>query len=94
MFHVELKVAEVMNDATAIFPNGGGCVIASEDMQPSAQGRRVYLDGSPDIHTVLARVVATGRQMLLSAMTLPGNNGRFWLFADSEGHVVGLHSTA
>lgn len=92
VFHVELKVEDFMADRIAVFPDGSGCVMASPRLQPAAQGSRIYLDGSPDIDTVLARVTAAGGQVLLPAMVLPDGNGSIGLFADSEGNVVGLHT--
>jgi len=92
VFHVELKVEDFMADRIAVFPDSSGCVMASPRLQPAGQGTRVYLDGSPDIDTVLARVSAAGGQVLLPAMALPDGNGCIGLFADSEGNVVGLHT--
>lgn len=92
VFHVELKVEHFMADRIAVFPDSSGCVMASSRLQPATQGTRVYLDGSPDVDTVLARVAAAGGQVLLPAMALPDGNGCIGLFADSEGNVVGLHT--
>ena len=58
VFHVELKVEHFMADRIAVFPDSSGCVMASSRLQPATQGTRVYLDGSPDVDTVLARVAA------------------------------------
>ncbi len=92
VFHVELKVEDFMADRIAVFPDSSGCIMASPRLQPAAQGSRIYLDGSPDIDTVLSRVTAAGGQVLLPAMALPDGNGSIGLFADSEGNVVGLHT--
>jgi predicted enzyme related to lactoylglutathione lyase len=92
VFHVELKEEHVMADRIAVFPDSSGCIMASPRLHPAANGTRIYLDGSPDVSTVLARAAQHGGQIVLPEMSLPDGHGQIGLFADSEGNIIGLHT--
>jgi len=92
VFHVELRVEHFMDDRIAVFPDSSGCIMASPRLQAAATGTRIYLDGSPDVSTVLARAAQHGGRIVLPEMSLPDGNGQIGLFADSEGNTIGLHT--
>ncbi|MEQ6289914.1 VOC family protein [Vogesella sp. GCM10023246] len=96
VFHVELRLEDAMGERMAIFtrPDGSshGCLMASPRLQASPHGCRLYLDGSPDVATVLARARAAGGQVLLEKMALPDGNGDIGQFADPDGNIIGLHT--
>ncbi len=92
VFHVELKVEHFMDDRIAVFPDSSGCIMASPRLQAGTNGTRIYLDGSPDVSTVLARAAQHGGRIALPEMSLPDGNGQIGLFADSEGNIIGLHT--
>ncbi len=92
VFHVELKVEHLMDERIAVFPDSSGCIMASPRLQPAAHGTRIYLDGSPDVSTVLTRASRHGGRMVLPEMSLPDGNGQIGLFTDSEGNIIGLHT--
>lgn len=94
VFHVELKVEDLMDDRIAVFCLGDehpGCIMQSNRLQPAANGSRIYLDGGPDMDALLARIEPAGGQIVLPRMSLPDGNGDIALFGDSEGNVIGLH---
>lgn len=96
VFHMELRVENFMDDQIAVFvmPDGSspGCIMTSKRLLPGNTGTRVYLDGSPSIDALLARIRAAGGQIVLPTMTLPDGNGDIALFADLDGNVIGLHT--
>ncbi|MFB6455534.1 VOC family protein [Chitinophaga sp. Hz27] len=57
---------------------------------PSATGTTVYINGSPDIHTVLEKVEKAGGKIILPRTPIPA--GFIALIIDSEGNRVGLHA--
>jgi predicted enzyme related to lactoylglutathione lyase len=76
-------------------PAVGGCLIAGATApQPAANGTIVYLDASPSLDAVLARVEAAGGRLVGPKVQLPGDMGAFAHIVDSEGNRVGLHALA
>lgn len=83
----------------AAFPADGqkgevsGAIVAGEGATPSGEGTTVFLNGGPDLQTVLDRVPAAGGKVLAPKTKIEMEGaGYFALFADSEGNTVGLHS--
>lgn len=70
-----------------------GAVVCGEGAVPSATGTAVFLNGNPDLQTVLDRVEAAGGRILMpkTAIGMEGA-GHFAMIADTEGNTVGLHS--
>lgn len=72
-----------------------GCLnIGAEPVAPSSAGTRVYLDASPSLDDVLARVPRAGGRVVTPKVALPEGLGYFAHIADTEGNVVGLHALA
>ncbi|HJV63615.1 MAG TPA: VOC family protein [Albitalea sp.] len=84
----------------AVFPyeqkaGVGGCLLAGETApKPSSEGTLVYLDASPSLDAVLARVEAAGGRIATPKVQLPDGMGCFAHITDTEGNRVGLHALA
>lgn len=73
----------------------GGCIMhapGTPGMEPSAAGTVVYLNASPNLDAVIARVVAAGGRIALPGTALPPGMGFFAHIVDTEGNRVGLHA--
>lgn len=83
----------------AVFPyagNGvgvGGVIMAGPTApKPSANGVLIYLDVSPSLDAVLARVTAAGGQIVMPRFELPLGRGFIAHITDLDGNRVGLHA--
>ncbi len=70
---------------------GGALCYNEEYYKPSMDGSLVYLNGNPDLQTILDRVEAAGGKVLMPKTEISPEYGFMALFADSEGNRVGLH---
>ncbi|CAG4886251.1 VOC family protein [Paraburkholderia saeva] len=70
----------------------GGCVVGGTSLKPSAAGTMVYLNATPDVNTVLARVEKAGGKVEGPAIQLPADIGYIAFITDTEGNRIGLHS--
>ena len=70
----------------------GGAVVAGEGAVPSSTGTVVFLNGDPDLQTVLDRVEGAGGKIMMPKTAIGMDAGYFAMFADTEGNTVGLHS--
>lgn len=68
-----------------------GCVVHSEQYQPSAEGTVIYLDATPSIDKILARIEPAGGKIVMEKMQLPDNLGFIGHFIDTEGNRLALH---
>lgn len=83
----------------AIFPyegdGVGGSVMAGPTApRPSANGTLIYLDASPSLDAVLARVTAAGGHIAMPRQALPPGLGFIAHITDLDGNRVGLHALA
>ena len=83
----------------AVFPYAGdgvgGAILAGPTApRPSAQGTLIYLDASPSLDAVLARVTAAGGQIAMPRQALPPGLGFMAHITDLDGNRVGLHALA
>ncbi|NMM10062.1 MAG: VOC family protein [Polaromonas sp.] len=83
----------------AVFPyegEGVGGAIISEPTapMPSAGGTLIYLDASPSLDAVLARVTAAGGHIAMPRQALPPGMGFIAHITDLDGNRVGLHALA
>ncbi len=83
----------------AVFPYtapgvGGALACGPTAGQPGAGGTLVYLDASPSLDAVLARVTAAGGQIALPRQALPPGMGFFAHITDPDGNRIGLHAMA
>jgi len=97
LFDAPLRREQMGEQTLAVFGyderGTGGCLIAGELYQPSAQGTVVYLNAAPSLDAVLARVERAGGRIATPKVQLPGDMGAFAHIVDSEGNRVGLHSS-
>jgi predicted enzyme related to lactoylglutathione lyase len=70
----------------------GALIYAPEFYQPSANGTMVYLNGNPDLKTILDRVEAAGGKIAMPKTQITEEIGFMAAFFDSEGNRVALHS--
>lgn len=81
----------------AIFPvaaNGVGGALCEhvEFYRPTHDGTLVYLNGNPDLQTVLDRVKAHGGHVIKGKTRISPDYGYMAIFEDSEGNRVALRS--
>ena len=81
----------------AVFPyegeGVGGAIMAGPTApQPSANGTLIYLDASPSLDAVLARVTAAGGHIAMPRQALPPGMGFIAHIIDLDGNRVGLHA--
>ena len=67
-----------------------GVLSKSERNAPSAQGTVVYINASPDLQTVLDKVIPAGGKIIAPKMQIPP--GSIAIILDSEGNKIGLHA--
>ena len=73
--------------------NVGGALAKSEMHAPSETGTIVYLNANPDLQAVLDRVVPAGGKIIKPKTLIAEEYGYLAFIGDSEGNIVGLHST-
>ncbi len=73
-------------------PAASGAVCKMPQLQPGTNGTLIYLDATPDVEPVLARVKANGGKVILDKMLVSDAIGYIGVFIDSEGNRVGIHS--
>lgn len=93
----KLRREEMGGSALAVFPYDepatGGCLQSGANRSaPAGSGIRIYLDCSPSLDAVLARIDAAGGAIVSPKFALPGEMGVIALMRDSEGNEVGLHA--
>ena len=98
LFQTELRVEQTGPVKMAIFndPNGEscGCVAHAEQYQPGPNGIVIYLDASPSIDAVIARIEPNGGKIQMPKLELPNDIGFIAHFIDPEGNRLGLHAMA
>ena len=67
-----------------------GVLSKSERNSPSTNGTIVYINESPNIHTVLDKVEKAGGKVISPKIQIPP--GFIALIIDSEGNKIGLHA--
>jgi uncharacterized protein len=85
------------NDTLAVFPHdkpatGGALQAGASGAARTGTGVRIYLDCSPGIDAVLARVEAAGGQIVGPKSALPPGMGFIAYLRDTEGNEIGLHA--
>ena len=70
----------------------GGAVVAAEGAVPSATGTAVFLNGDPDLQTMLDRVERAGGRILILKTATTMDAGSFVVITGAEGNTMGLHS--
>ncbi len=98
IFSIHLDESEMMGMRMAMFPSemdsgkASGALVQSEYHKPSMEGTVVYLNGNPDMSSVLEKVESEGGKILMPKTAINDEIGYMAFFADTEGNRVGLHS--
>lgn len=67
-----------------------GALTKSEKAKPSKIGTLIYINASPDLQTVLDRVVPAGGRIIMQKTRIPA--GLIAVILDTEGNRIGLHA--
>jgi uncharacterized protein len=73
--------------------NASGCLVQTEDNQPSATGPMIYLSVEGRLDEALVAVAAHGGTVLVPRHPI-GPNGHRAIILDTEGNRIALHSDA
>ncbi len=98
VFNISMEAMDMPGMQMRNFPadsmNGkaGGALVKSDMHKPSATGSVIYLNGNPDLSTVLGRIEAAGGQVLMPKTQISEDIGYMAFFMDTEGNRVALHS--
>jgi len=99
IFNMKMIALDMPNIRMRMFPlddmmQVGGAVVDSGGFhKPSAtDGPLVYLNGNPDVQTVLDRVEAAGGKIMVPKTEISPEYGYMAVIIDTEGNRVGLHS--
>jgi predicted enzyme related to lactoylglutathione lyase len=91
---VQMQVMTVGDSEYALFPTedqfNSGALVRGPRHTPSADGVVLFLDGGPDMSTILARVTGAGGHVLLEKTYMGDMAGHVGVFTDSEGNRIGL----
>lgn len=95
IFDIEMFTMEMMGMHMAMFPTqgpkSGGALAKSPQHTPSKHGSIIYLNGNPNLQTVLDKVENAGGKVTMPKTSI-GENGYMAFFEDTEGNLVGIHS--
>lgn len=100
IFGVKLIPLDLPNIKMRMFPLddmmtqvGGALVDSGGFHKPSAtDGPLVYLNGNPDVQTVLDKVEAAGGKIMVPKTQISEEYGYMAVIIDTEGNRIGLHS--
>ena len=96
VFATKLRCVEMNGSIEGVFPNEpnspSGSVCKGPHTEPGPGGTLIYLDASPDVSAVLARVWDNGGKVVLDKTLVNDDIGYIGVFIDSEGNRVGVHS--
>ncbi|MES2935261.1 MAG: VOC family protein [Pseudomonadota bacterium] len=98
LFDTQLLVQDFTGFDLAVFTTadgeGVGGVICGENYTPGGDGAVLYLDASPSIDAILARVETAGGSIKMGKIELPKDLGFVAYFIDTEGNRLALHAMA
>ncbi|HEX5026115.1 MAG TPA: VOC family protein [Agriterribacter sp.] len=100
IFDLQLIPLDLPNIKMRMFPItdmmsgiGGAIVDSGGFHKPSAtDGPLIYLNGNPDLQTVLDRVEPAGGKITVPKTLISPEYGFMGVFIDTEGNRIGLHS--
>ena len=100
IFSLKLFLRDTPNIKMRMFPlddmmtSIGGAVVHSDGFHipSSTDGSLIYLNGNPDVQTILDRVEKAGGKIVVPKTQISPEYGFMGVFIDSEGNRVGLHS--
>ncbi len=95
IFQVDISIADFGGFKMGIFPHSeiSAALCEHPSYRPSeTHGPLVYLNGNPDLSSVLGRVEAAGGKIIRPKTQISPVHGYMALFVDSEGNRMALHS--
>lgn len=98
IFSQHMDETEMMGMRMAMFPGGNGdgkahgALVQSEQHKPSMDGVTIYLNGNPDLSSVLEKIEPMGGKILMPKTRIADDIGYMAFFADTEGNKIALHS--
>ena len=100
IFDTKLNPLDLDNIQMRMFPiedpmNGIGGAVCKADgfYKPSTtDGPLIYLNGNPDVQTILDRVEAAGGKIMVPKTEISPEYGFMGVIVDTEGNRIGLHS--
>jgi len=97
VFACKMRRENIGSGELAIFPydepaTGGALQSGGNRSAAAGSGVQIYLDCSPSLDAVLARIEAAGGAIVSPKFALPGDMGVIAQMRDSEGNQVGLHA--
>jgi predicted enzyme related to lactoylglutathione lyase len=88
--NIKMRMFPIEDQMTGI---GGAIVDSGGFHKPSAtDGPLIYLNGNPDLQTVLGKVEAAGGKITLPKTEISPDYGFMAVIIDTEGNRIGLHS--
>ena len=100
IFQIKMQTLDAGNLKMRLFPlddpmsGVGGAIVNSEGFyKPSlTDGPLVYLNGNPNLQTVLDRVEGAGGNIMVPKTQISSEYGYMAVFQDTEGNRIALHS--
>ena len=71
-----------------------GAIVKGEMHRPGKDGCILYLNGNPDLTTILDRVETAGGKITMPKTQISAEIGYMAFFNDPEGNMMALHSQA
>jgi uncharacterized protein len=99
IFDITMTAIDLAQIQMRLFPienqmNIGGAVVYNDRFyKPSStDGPLVYLNGNPDLQTILDKIEGAGGKIIVPKTQISPDHGYMALFIDSEGNRMALHS--
>ena len=100
IFNIKLAPLDLPNIKMRMFPlddmmnEVGGAIVNSGGFhKPSmTDGPLIYLNGNPDVQSILDRVEAAGGKIMVPKTEISPEYGYMAVIIDTEGNRIGLHS--
>lgn len=91
---IKLKSESFMGEPHAIFPSEGlaGALVKRANRQPSADGVLIYLNCEHRLDAVIDMTPQAGGRVIMPKTDM-GEPGFIAIIGDTEGNVVGVHSS-
>lgn len=93
VFDAQLELLDMGEFKMAIFKTGGFALCQFAGVyKPSSEGTLVYLNGNPDLSSILEKVTPAGGEILIEKRQISPEQGYMAVFVDTEGNRLGLRS--
>lgn len=100
IFGITMTAMDMPNMKMRMFPlddpmNGvGGTLVDSGGFHKPSEtdGPLIYLDGNPDVQTILDKVEAAGGKIIVPKTEISPEYGDMGVFIDTEGNRIALHN--